>query len=189
MSEFSIGDRVVVAGPEFPNDGELRGKTGTVVRADSRDDEREERLKRPPAYHVVGIDFDEPIENPLRFLPIVDEQMRDGRRMYLLKSFYVRRLSGKFSVGDRVVVTNLATLMGKTGTIACVDYQSYGTMWNGVIFDEPEEFLHDLSALNGEPLCENHHGYWLLDDMISPLEDDVSDIEVGNIEELIGGFS
>lgn len=93
-------------------------------------------------------------------------------------------MSGKFSVGDRVIVTEDKRLMGKTGTIAMID-----SMWHGVVFDEPEDFLHNLFRLGGEPLCEDHHGYWLLENMISPLEDDVSDIEVGNIEELIGGFS
>lgn len=96
-------------------------------------------------------------------------------------------MSGKFSVGDRVVVTGYEPLMGKTGTIVYVDYDGRQA-WNGVVFDEPADFLHDLFRLGGDPLCENHHGYWLLDKSISPLEDDVSDIEVGNIEELIGGF-
>lgn len=99
-------------------------------------------------------------------------------------------MSGKFSVGDRVVVTTkFEPLMGKTGTVAYVDHSSTGMIWIGVIFDEPADFLHNLFRLGGEPLCEDHRGYWLMDDMISPLEDDVSDIEVGNIAELIGGFS
>lgn len=96
-------------------------------------------------------------------------------------------MSGKFSVGDRVVVTGYKPLMGKTGTIVYIDGLG-GENWNGVVFDEPSDLLHDLFRLGDDPLCENHHGYWLLNKQISLIEDDVSDIEVGNLAELIGGF-
>lgn len=80
----------------------------------------------------------------------------------------------EFYVGQRVVISKIRSF--GPGTVVRIAGSVIG-----VRFDSPNELFHNLSGA-----CEDHHGLWLSEEDLEPLENRVPEYVLGSAEVLYG---